>query len=566
MPGPQDLQWTAFSDFSGGLLKRTSDRECPQNGLLEATDCYPQPRGGLRSFARFEPVSHTGLPTNSLIFQLQKLRPPFPQGKLYAAVLALNAEATGIHTFSIYSMDVSTLSAIQTGTWNQDSVHHLVTAIDPSIQLLSYRTAGTAAGITTAGLGYRVYYNLPVAQSTSTASTGTTMYDTQGIFRLGSTVVTDTASSGFMLTVQSSANIGSGASTANPLWPGSMAVHQARLLHTATFDQLHNRVYMTSQGGDTGTTDFFDPIGEKAGSVTWLEPGPAGYLVLAKSERSVMIVQGDMLNPTIREMAITHNYLQSFPVTTDIGTIYMVQDDGVFAFTQGGSQSISPNFYGTPMNPGLYPATFNIANSDSIKLLTPTIAGDFLFMGNGYVRDMRTNAWFQSSYLPASKHHTTDSSFFRVFTAANTVYTGNNVVLNHGYFLENQDTTVTTWNPSSTYSFTLPLIYSPHRQTSVREIVYEVDAFFKGSSLRTQVSVGYKDRDEKVVFDKETDIGGSGPQQVRVGGIGAKGDWVRIRTEMRAPGNHPAPCEAPFVERLFVGTQPATRAERSEPR
>lgn len=555
-----ELQWVQRQDFSGGLWDRKSERECPENGMLEATDCYPQARGGLRAFMRMEPVSQLGLPTNSLIFQIAKLRPPFPQGRLRVAVLELDGSAVGRHKFGIYSMPVGgdpTLAntsarwQIENGTWNIDAQHNNITLIDSSIQLIAYRDGD---------FGYRNWYNLPVAQGL--ASTSVTDYSTAGVYRLGdpSTVTgsTSTVSSGTERRIVTSHNNTAVLSSVVNYWPSALASHQARLIHTATFNQLHNRMYMTSQGGSVGTTDFLDPLGEKAGSLTFLEPSQSDYLVAPKSQTGVLVVQGNMLNPAIRQTSFAHNYIQSFGCATEQGVAYLVQDDACYMATQGGVQNITPNFYGTPMNPGLYPASFNTANSDAIKLLTPTLAGDFLFMGNGYVMDMRTNAWFKSSFTPKSKHHTTDLSFFRVFTAENLLYTGKNQVLHHGYYLENQDTTTDTWNPASSYTFTCPITYNPHQQTSVREIVYHVEAFKPRSSVRVEVMT-----ENGVVFDKTYELTKAGPQPVRASGIKADGNWVKVRTTISSDQRLAAPNEAPLLERLFIGTQKNTRTAQA---
>lgn len=554
MSGPESLQWSEFADFSGGLWERASDRECPQNGLLEATDCYPQPKGGLKAFARAEPVSQTGLVANSVILGVWWLRPPFPQGRLRLAALELNAEATGVHTFRIYSMAVNTLDQIKNGTWNADHTTNLVTVIDPSIQMVAHRDSV---------MGYRAWFNLPVAQSPSTSSTATTRYTTQGIYRLGDT----STASGPGSTVSSGSERRVGSSQLKDLtsqaawWPGCLAPHQARLTWTFTFNQLHNRVGMTTQGAQSGSTDFIDPLGERSGAVTWMQPFQSDYLVAAKSQVGVLVIQGAYPNPTVRQTNFTHNYLQSFPCPTDQGVFYMAKDDACYLASQGPPQNITPNFYGTPMNPGHYPGDFNIANSDNTKLGQPTLAGDFLFAGKGYVFDTRTQAWFKSSYIPDAKNHTTDTAFFRMFCSDNVIYTGSNQVLHHSYFLENSDASVETWNPSPSYSFTLPLISNHHQDTEVREMVFHLDAFKPNSSVTIEAHTP-----KGQVFPPKTyHIEKAGPQKVRCP-LQAKGDWVKLRVTVSSDPKQPAPNEAPYIERVMVGTAPDTRQGQARKR
>lgn len=542
------LTWTELRDFSGGLWIRKSERECPQNGLLEATDCYPQPSGGLAAFMRFEPVSHTGLVANSIILGVWWLRPPFPQGRLRLAALEIGA--AGIHTFRIYSMQVSSLSEIGTGTWNADHTTSNVTVIDPSIQMTPYRDST---------VGYRNWFNLPASLTTS--GVATTVYDhtTQGIYRLGSSISSSTVSSGTTQRIQTT-NVDPALTANTALWFGGLVGHQARLLFTGTFDQLHNRIYMTSQGSQSGSTDFIDPLGEKSGSVTWMAPSQSDYLVAAKSQIGTLVLQGDMRNAVTRQTSFSHNYLQSFPAVTDLGVAFMSLDDACYIATQGGNQNITPNFYGTPMDPGFYPDVFNIANSDNQKLGQPTVAGDFLFMGKGYVMDLRTNAWFKSSYIPDSKNFTTDTAFFRVFCSDNSLYTGSNQVLRHAYFLENSDASTNTWNPAPSYTFTSPLISNPHQRTQVREIEYHIDAFKSGSTIKVEVFVPNQ---TEAKFSRTYEVKFTGPGKVRCSGIHADGEWVKVRTTIASNPAHGAPNEAPMLERVLLGTVAETRTERA---
>lgn len=558
MPSPTEIQWVEVSDLTGGLWQRETERECPQNGLLEATDCYPQPRGGLKAFSRWEPVSQTGLPTNALVFQISKLRPPYPSGRLYLAVLNLDTTANGLHTFEVYNMDVSDRDAISTGTWTLAHSADKVAAIDSSIQFAVHRT-DNASGVGT-GLGYRVYLNQPIARTTSTAttvlSTVTTIraqhYLDNCLLRLGSSDAASTISTGSTRVFRTSVL---GVSSATPLWPNGVVSHQARLLAPVAFNQLHNRIHFTSQGEDAGSTNFLDPLGGSAGAITFMQPSQSDYMIVSKSQLGMVTVQGDMLNAASRQINFSHNNIQSFAAVTDVGVAYMAQDDACYVASQQGVQSITPNFTGTPMNPGLYPATFNIANSDSVKLLSPTLSGDFLHMGSGYVMDMRTSAWFKTSSLPKAKHHTTDHTFFRSFVAENRLLSEQ--CLWWSYYLEDDDPSTTTWNPASRYSFTLPLITSPHQQTAVREVVYHVDNYVSDSKITIELTNHRGETETRTATLTNT-----GPQPVRFTNLRTDGDFVRLRTVMEAPQSNPAPNEAPYLERMAIGTQPDTRTKR----
>lgn len=572
MPGPAELTWVERADFSGGLWQRETERECPENGLLECTDCYPQPRGGIKAYSRWEPLSQNGLPTNALVFQIAKLRPPYPSGRLYLAVLNLEPSAADHHNFEVWTLPVtdpngvlSDREQLATGTWSRAHQDTNIFAIDPSIQFTVHRTdgavqtntpsgGGAGGGAGSTGLGYRVYFNQPAGKTSSTASTviGSTGYIGNGIWRLGSSAAASTVSTGSMFVWGTSKSV---ASSASPLWPNDIRSHQARLIMTATFNQLHNRLYFTSQGSDEGTTNFLDPLGGLAGAISFMQPSQSDYMVVAKSQLGIVTVQGDMLNAASRQVNFAHNNIQSFPAVTDAGVAYMAQDDACYIASQQGVQSITPNFSGTPMNPGLYPATFNIANSDSVKLLSPALSGDFLHMGCGYVMDMRTSAWFTSSFVPKGKHYTTDQTYFRTFVAENRLLSEQCLWWN--YYLEDDDPSVTGWNPSSEYSFTMPLILNPHQMTAVREVVYHVDNYVPGSKVTLEVYT-----DKGLIDTKTAELTQVGPQPVRIS-TNAQGNWVKLRTTMSAPQANPAPNEAPYTERVLIGTQADTRTKRA---
>src|SRR5688572_28593110 len=149
MPGPDSLELVEYSDLSGGLWDRGTDRECPKNGLLEATDCYPQASGGLRAFMTFEPITQTGIANDSLILGIW--RPTPSQVFAYCAALEIDAGGAGNHTFRIYYLNASSLSNLRTGTWTAAHTTTGVTAIDSSISMVGYRH-GTN--------GYQTYFNL----------------------------------------------------------------------------------------------------------------------------------------------------------------------------------------------------------------------------------------------------------------------------------------------------------------------------------------------------------------------------------------------------------------------
>lgn len=535
MPGVQELQWQEYRDFTGGLWERT-DREAPQNGLLELTNAYPMKDGGLRAFAKFTPMTHTNIPTNAIVLALKKtIGFPGPQGVLLCATLEIDAGGAGVHTFRLHVIqDDTTQANLETGSWTTIYTQTGVANIDPSINIELYHTLAN---------GFGQYFNIN-ALDTAGASTSLS-----GVFRTSTTAV-----------LTSTVLAGVGRVIIGDFYPTALAPHQDRLLFnvTAPGSLTLSRVLFTEPRSDTtpSTANQFEPIGTDAGFIGWLSPQAPSDLTVGKDEKGIILIQGDVTQPIVREMTFSQYGMHMFPAVTEYGIVYMAENSSVFLWNTGGLKDLSPQFYETPMQPSTYPASFGVVFSSATKLGSMGYGGGYLFAGRDYVLDMETEAWFRVETLAengAGKHFTADAHNYRMYASTNVVYTGTNKAL---YYTPSYYPASSDWDPASSYSFTLPLVYEHGRRVNLREIDYYLTTFSPNNELEVEVTRSHPSGGEpitetlqKITLDAATN------HKVRYP-IAQSGDWLKIKTTVTAPSG-----EAPMMERVMVGLQPEGRSE-----
>lgn len=534
-PGLDEFKWLEYRDFSGGLWERT-DREAPQNGLLTLTDAHPMKNGGLRAYAKFKAMTHTGLPTNAIVLALRKtIGFPGPQGVLMCCTLELDAGGSGVHTFRVHVIQNDTTTAlIESGTWTTIYTQTGVANIDPSISIEMYHTLAN---------GFGQYFNVN-ALDTAGASTSLS-----GVFRTSTTAV-----------LTATVLAGVGRVIVGNFYPTCLVPHQDRLMFnvTAPGSLTLSRVLFTEPRSDTtpSTANQFEPIGTDAGFIGWMSPQAPSDLTVGKDERGIILVQGDVTQPLIREMTFSQYGMVMFPATTEYGIVYLAENSSVYLWNTAGLKDLSYQFYETPMQPDVYPASFGVVFSSAVKLGTMAYGGGYVFAGRDYVLDLETEAWFRVSTLAengSGKHFTTDPHNYRVYSATNAVYTGINSVL---YYTPSYYEASSEWDPASSYSFTLPMIYEHGRKVKLREIDYYLTTFSANNTLEVEVTRAHPtggtpitETLQKVTLDVATN------HKVRYP-VAQSGDWLKIKTTLTAPDG-----EAPMLERVMVGLQPETRSE-----
>lgn len=552
------LEYEVFADFSKGLWERGDDRECPRNGLLGLTDAYPLPTGGLRAWGSWQPMTMTGIPTNAYILGLWSFGGVDPLAGIYTCTLECDSNDIDNSTFRLQKLSGTTNggtpeSAITGGTWTTLHTISSVKAFGAWTHLTPYRFTTGASNV------YRIFYNVGMGSSlfaSSTASEG--IYKTDG----------STAARSFYWP-----------------FPADCFGHQLSLMFTAIEPgaglTLHNQIAYTNVASDAQptTVNAFFPLPNYSSPITWVSPIEPSDLIVAKSEVGLALVQGDVTSPIQRQISFAHAVSTVRPVNTDIGLAISVSRDSVYVWTGSQMRDIAYQLLGNPTEPPFFGSKtavgfdsdirFDISGEPAFRVASWGHTGQmdfgeyFLFAGNDYVFDERTEAWFKTTRtgrpqeaIPA--RFCADRVNDRIYQARHMTHqTGRQILFWEN--LQEKD-----YHRSSSYTFTLPLIYSEHGLIQLRELEYYLGVF--GRDSRIEVTIDFiNDKSEvqsitlapKVIPNPKTAPlqTGAAPtnQVVRIGDIpGRAAVAYKVTTRLSAP----TPVEAPMLERVLVGTAP----------
>lgn len=542
MPGPDELTYRDYADFTGGLWQRSDDRECAPNGLLECTDCFPLPSGGLKAFAAFEPIA-TGFSTpptgNTWVLGIWSM----PQGGIGGFrnwfMLCIDAGAN----VNLYSLSgsggsfegfVRSLRGDAALTWTL--IHtKTIASLDTGIRMVPYRTDA----------GGGSYFNYPT-------STNGGIWESDGstaVLRFSSTVAP------FAFSVYG-------------VW-----THQGRLLtltDEGTGNQQNSIIY-TDAGSSAApsTANFLRPLGETAGAIRGLVPSEPSELLFWKGEVAVGDVQGAITAPTVRQNAYQHTLLRGFPVQTPLGVVCVIQGEGAYLWGGQGLEYISAPILGdgmggTPVSTedddagvdqtsDLIGATFS-AWRGQYACVTGQLGAyeHWVFFNNGYVLDSRTGAWFTQTSAPGARYWGADQRRRLMFVSCNTPFSvqASQPFPPAMYFSQMGES---NWIPMHEMSYTLPLIESVGQRTNLREIEYDVTTYNAESTLTVEATSA--DGTDNVTLGPYT-LGNTRPDSVRITVPGHPQEWYKVRTVLKS--NRPQE-EAPSVSKMRVGTQPSTR-------
>lgn len=538
MPGLDELKWQEYVDFSGGLWERGNDRDCAPNGLLEATDCYPQPWGGIKAFCEFEPI-----------------RMPFATGPTNPAWVigywALNDSSSNNH----YVMTIENIAGAYTF-----ALHRVGSG---GGQIASFVSNGLRAGDPSSFTWTRIYSQAAVSMDTGirmeayrdSASYGAwynfTHSTNHGVWKAGTT-----------------APAFSGAFSAYGLW-----VHQGRLV-TVTDDGSgvqQNKIIYTDAGSTAApsTANFLLPFGEHPSPIRALLPSEPSEFLVWKDYLNLGDIQGPIVTPTVRGLVYQHMHVRNFPVHTPVGVVSVVFNEGAFAWNGNTLDHISPQILGDPMGGTVVSSdeeTGNIAavgsdlegctlgvNRYDYAQVTGQLGcyEHWVFFNNGYVMDSRTGAWFKQTSAPGARYWASDPYRRLLMCSCRNsfrVNSGGFPIPDVMYFSEMGES---AWTKAQTYSFTLPLIENPAQKINVREIEYELYAYNSESTITVEVTNATETLDALGPYSMT-----SGSNTVRVLIPGHPSDWYKVRTVLKS---NRAKTEAPTMTRMRVGTQDSTR-------
>lgn len=550
MPGPDELEWKEYVDFTGGLWQKNDDRDCAPNGLLECTDCFPDPSGGLKAFAQFLPVSlpfpTAAAPANAnivFIWSTTAVAGGTSEGLFILTVEGTTSPFT-VRMFSLTApISEANLQGGSGAAWSQIYSNATVQTMNTSVRAETFQTAAN---------GYKNYLNLPISLTAGS---------THGIFRF------DTSTANLVF---------AGSGQESGVW-----THQGRLL-TITNDGtggILNRIIYTDPGSDAApsTANFISPLAESGTPLVFLAPYAPSDLLAMKDQLSLASVQGSITSPTVRQLTFLHARNRTLPVRTDIGLVTVVMNEGAYAFDGATWKHISPQISGDGMGGTSWSAIDGVAGQDQADYsdlrgidigpiaIEGMVSGNlgayehFIFFNNGYVMDARTGAWFTQTSAPGARYWNSDYWNRRVYVSTNARFTADaasgRADVPIAFWSRMGES---AWTSMDTYSFTLPLIYNPGQKTNVSEIEYHLNTFNATSTLEVELTYLDNDGVHQTISRGPYDLGSAGPQRLRVKVGGGPSDWWKVRTILRSNRSGE---EAPSLERMFCGIQASTRYE-----
>lgn len=507
-----------LTDFTGGLWSRGNDRECPGNGLLECTDAYPLPAGGIRAFARFQPMTQTGIGSGadatggSVPFGIYSHPGVFATTTIYMTEFQVNAGGAGVHTLKMMSLSGENDAALISGTWSAAKTITGITNVSAGIKTTTLRNETDY---------YKAYFDLACLPSSLS-----------GVYRFNST--------GSTLAFNSNA-------------PHGLISNQARLMfitHETTVLGVPNQIQYTNVSTDAApstVTNFVTPLSEASLPIQWIVASAPSDLLGLKLGRGIFNIQGDITaagSRVIRELSFDQNCSVMFPVTTNIGLAFHVENSGIFLWNGGEVLPLSGAILGDVFGsaemaaPNWSGISFNYRGQLAV-------GEDFLYAGQ-YVMDLRTRAWFKMSGMDYGTPTLGGMPAYAMIDQSNhRVY-----IANYGRFLntgsprqvlwwsnENEE----DWTRSNTFSVTLPLIELATRQVDLRGVEIFGQGFGTGGSWTVSTTVG------GVSKQWETQTFSALPIAKRWNTHG-HGDNVKIRIQAAGTGT----SEAPMISKIVL--------------
>lgn len=568
MPGIDELAWKEYVDFTGGLWERGNDRECAANGLLECMDCFPQQHGGLKAFARFEPVGapfEQALTSSTRCYGVWDF--PNALGARGLAALVFDYPNNTLKLVSLFSTDFNQhiqFPSDQQVRGYKAQLKTIYSRTDVSLLRGAVRAEIYPQAPPPSSLTYMAYFSFPINSVTPGTTNG------PGLYRS-------------ILSSTNATNFAAGITTVHTAGPSGVWTHQGRLM-TLGSDQVTGweGIFYTNPGDSVfSTARLLKPAGLNPYDLAFLAGFEPSELITMKRNHSLMSIQGSITTPTVRETSYTHLTSVMYPVRSDIGLVIVTREEGAFAWTGQALTHISPQIVGSPMagpagrrirvsefdasnpagfteNNGSVDGWSDIDISSDVTDLIGTgqamggqlgALGPFIGFAAGYMLDTRTAAWFKQSTCPTARYWAVNEDSRRVFVATSTAVRTDPNVIYWARFDESN------WVPMDEYSFTLPLILTPAQMVNVRELEYHLNAVNDTSDVRVEVTF-------------QTNNGGTetlslgpfstakGPSAIRVQVPGHPSAWYKIRTVVRSNRKGDA---APTLERMFCGTQAGTR-------
>lgn len=399
MPATNHLQWTEIKEF-GGLWTAGAASLMPANRAQVMSGCHPQPGGGLRAFLKVaSTIPGTGLSSGGTADVAAGF------GIAEKAAMTTVTEPT----FLIVSVDegVSPLTDWQLWRWEKDE----------GAAAWSRSTGAAFAGATS------YYSSPPPAQPAFIRIGGWTDPDVtmQHVLSLAireygdGTYGSGTQSGLYEVDVNTGTVTRNTTSFANEHGAVGLVEHQARMVagynDLLKYSTTGGKVFQASIGTPVTGAGIIrlNPLGwltpggltvtSELPLIAWMVSVPPGDLIVATRDGRIYNIQGDLADPTIRELGRWTTMLPHAPANTPNGIFFILPNQGVARLGLDGSVDV--------VSTGILPAVWNLTPP---KVGLGQIAGTerYVFCPNQHttvahkngalVFDIETGAWFTSTH------------------------------------------------------------------------------------------------------------------------------------------------------------------------
>lgn len=504
MPSDQ-IEAKIFEDFTGGLYERGNDRSCPPNGLLECTDCYPLADGGLRAAFRWNDERADSRMTGGSTSRI----------------------ALGMHVLDETARSLTDVPLLYLVAGDKGTT---VAPVNSSAHVFANSTVSATAAFTTIASYSTVtkWFPTPIVPFLSTVGgisddvyIGIAEMTSGGVYRIGSTVQQLAASMVY-----------------------SLSVHQARLAagitnnarSQVTFSEPRDSTSLGSVGAK-----FVRPFEEGQNFPAFVESFYPGDLVVGLTPAGLFGVQGDVAQPSVRELDRIHGPDGwTWGARTPNGVAYLTNEKGVWETAGTAARLLSPQMVGSPMCD-----LFTFTSGERGFLGQLACWNDWLFTPNGYVYDYRTGGWFKTTLPTPGKF-----PFWAAAKIPNKMYAfGDNGAGKP--VLISAELAEETMDRASSFTFTLPLQEIPERTIELRQIVVYTNGYGSGGLSGGRISVTVTPTPHSGEQPPTAEVpAGVGLASFRVG---SNDTFIRVR--IRSEANDPS-GEAPSVSRVILGLQP----------
>lgn len=427
---------TATLDYTRGLWSRSSV-SVPPGYAAQLDNCYPLPdSGALRAWAKWSTFSLSGIGASEKIVGF------FVRG--------------GIPVRSGASTENSDRYILTTGSGNPKLYRWDDTndAAPPAAwTLIKTFTAGAVSGIAT----WAVFYDITDAAHHVYMSLQGTTTD-QGVWRIR-------YSDGATTRVQSGDN------------PQSLLTYQDRLLVT-TGEGRGSRIRWSDLGEDTFDAASFQDVAPNNSLTTnrWIYPY-AGELLVCKNGAPFFFVQGDLLDPVVRQQGEGHYAVEIHrPAISHNGVYFMAYKDGIYR-TQTGVDA-------EPVSSSLPADALTVAPRTAFGAGVGTLSffENWLITPSAHILDERTGAWFKTTEFGADypavhavDRHQDHGRFYAAKTSTSPTLR---------YITQPED----TMSRVRTYTYkSFPMRHPTGRQIRIRRVLLYANVFSSGASITVTV-------------------------------------------------------------------------------